>query len=154
MPFEPIYGLPYEAPSDLPGWSLTGGPTGNDPVLAERVAAQLRRMDDLMQSLQDSFGSYPNLIQAGYVDAIALPTVVVSGFYNANYQRGTSAVVFATPFTSVIPAVFVCANSTVPGTVIECSASNTTLTGFTINIARQNNVATGVFWIAATQTQP
>lgn len=154
MPFEPIYGLPYEAPSDLPGWSLTGGPTGNDPVLAERVAAQLRRLDDLMQSLTDSFGSYPDLIQAGVLAPIALPNAVASGFYNANYQRGSAPIVFATPFTATIPSVFACVNATVPGTVIECSVSNVTLTGFTINIARQTNVATGAFWIASTQTQP
>ena len=152
MPFEPIYGLPYEAPSDIPGWSLTGGPDGNAPVLAERVAAQLRRLDDLMQGLTDSFGSYPELIQAGDV-VVTSSTAVVSGFYNANYFRGSLAVVFATPFTSTIPAVMVTANSAVPGTVIEVSASSVTLTGFNANVAHQSNTTTTLMWVASAQTQ-
>lgn len=152
MPFEPIYGLPYEAPSDIPGWSLTGGPTGNDPVLAERFAAQLRRLDDLMQSLTDSFGSYPDVVQAGQVTVT--PNVSVpAGFYNSNYWRGSTSVVFDTPFTSTIPAVLVCSDSALPGTVIECSASSVTLNGFTANVARQNTTTTGVWWVASAQTQ-
>jgi hypothetical protein len=153
MPFEPTYGLPYEAPSDLPGWSLTGGPDGDMPILAERVAAQLRRLDDLMQALTDSFGFYPDIIQAGVEDSIALNTAVSTSFYNANYWRGQHTVVFDTPFTTVLPAVMVTAITSLPGTVIECSVSGVSLTGFTINIARQNQTATSVGWVASAQTQ-
>lgn len=153
MPFEPIYGLPYEAPSDVPGWSLTGGPEGDQPVLAERVAAQLRRLDDLMQALTDSFGSYPDSVKAGYAASIPLDTSVSTSFYNDTYWRGTQTVVFDTPFERTIPAVVVCANSTVPGVVIECSASDPSVNGFTINVARTNQTPTGVHWVAANLTQ-
>lgn len=152
MPFEPIYGLPTEAASDIPGWSLTGGPDGDMPILAERVAAQLRRLDDLIQALTDSFGFYPAMIQAGYEPSIPLDTSVTTTFYNANYWRGARTVVFDNAFSSTIPAVMVTANSTLPGTVIECSASNTSTSGFTINVARQNQTATGVYWVASAQT--
>lgn len=152
MPFEPIYGLPIEAPSDLPGWSLTGGPDGDQPILAERVAAQLRRLDDLVQQLTDSFGTYPALIQAGAVSVT--PSVSVPNtFYNAAYFRGSASVVFATPFTVNTPSVVVCTDSTIPGTLIEASASNVTLTGFNANTARTNTTASMVFWIASARTQ-
>ena len=154
MPFEPIYGFPYEAPSDVPGWSLTGGPEGDQPVLAERVAAQLRRLDDLMQALTDSFGSYPQRIQAGYEAGVMPDTPVTSAFYNDTYWRGTRDVTFAGAFEFTTPSVVVCANSGVPGIVIECSASAVNTVGFTINIARSSQTATGVFWIASEQTQP
>ena len=153
MPFEPIYGLPYEAPSDVPGWSLTGGPEGDQPILAERVAAPLRRLDDSMQELADSFGSYPPMIQAGYAASIALDTSVTNSFYNASYWRGSRLVTFDVPFEATIPAVVVAAQSAVPGTVIECTASGVSTAGFTITVARTNQTATGVHWIASDQTQ-
>lgn len=152
MPFEPTYGFPFESPNDLPGWSLTGGPDGEEPILAERVAAQLRRLDDRLQALTDEFGSYPDLMQAGSV-LVAPSTLIGTGFYNDSYYRGQEPVVFDTPFTGVIPAVFVCTDSTVPGVLIECSASDVTLEGFNANTARQNTTASTVWWIASQQTQ-
>lgn len=150
MPFEPIYGLPYEAASDLPGWSLTGGPDGGQPVLAERVASQLRRLDDLIRSAQDQFGTYPELVQAG-TGTVVLDTEITSSFYNANYWRGTTAVVFDVEFEQFnpTPAVMICAHTTVPGTVIECSVANITRTGFDALIARSNQTTTGFSWIAS-----
>lgn len=151
MPFEPIYGLPFEAGSDLPGWSLTGGPDGDQPVLAERVAAQLRRLDDALQGLQDAFGIYPDLVQAGI--GTVTPNVSVSTtFYNANYWRGTTSVVFDTPYSGLTPAVMVTAESTVPGVLIECSVANLTINGFDIVIARSNTTTTGFSWIASDRT--
>ncbi|HEY3485064.1 MAG TPA: hypothetical protein VGK49_06745, partial [Ilumatobacteraceae bacterium] len=94
MPFEALYGLPYEAGSDLPGWSLTGGPDGSQPVLAEAVAAQLRRLDNLIQGLADQFGLFPTSIQAGQA-SITPTTVITNTFYNASYNRGTVTVNFA-----------------------------------------------------------
>lgn len=152
MPFEPIYQFPFEAPGDLPGWSLTGGPDGDQPILAERIAAVIRRIDDRVQGFVDTFGNYPARIQAGSVSVT--PSVSVpNSFYNAAYFRGTAAVVFDVPFTGLGPAVVVCTDSTVPGVLMECSASNVTLNGFTVNTARSNTTASAVFWIASARTQ-
>lgn len=153
MPFEPEFGLPYEAGSDLPGWSLTGGPDGSQPVLAEAVAAQLRRLDNLIQGITDQFGPYPESIQAGTV-SITPATVIVNTFYNTDYFRGTAAVVFAQAFAGPLtPAIVVTASSTVPGIVIEASVSVPTVTGCTINLARSTSTATTVMWVASARTQ-
>lgn len=45
MPSTPTYGLPFEAPGDLPGHTLDGGPVGDQPILAEAVEAELSRID-------------------------------------------------------------------------------------------------------------
>lgn len=151
MPFEASYGLPYEAGSDLPGWSLTGGPDGSQPVLAEAVAAQLRRLDNLVQGLTDQFGVFPTSIQAGTA-SITPATNIVNTFYNANYFRGTVVVNFAQAFDAT-PAVTLTPNTTVPGVVIEATVSSPSSTQCTLNLARQTSTATGVFWIASDQTQ-
>lgn len=151
MPFESSYGLPYEAGSDIPGWSLTGGPDGSQPVLAEAVAAQLRRLDNLVQGLTDQFGVFPTSIQAGAA-SITPATNIVNTFYNANYFRGTVVVNFAQSFDGT-PAVIVTPNTTVPGVVIETSVSSPSSSACTLNLARQTSTATGVFWIASDQTQ-
>lgn len=151
MPFEPLYGLPFEAGSDLPGWSLTGGPDGSQPVLAEQVAAQLRRLDNLVQGLTDQFGVFPTSIQAGSA-SITPTTVITNTFYNASYNRGTVTVNFAQPFGST-PAVMATANTTVPGVVMEVSVSAPGSTSCVLNLARSSATATSIFWIASTQTQ-
>src|SRR5690554_7736615 len=46
MPQTPVYGLPFEAPGDLPGHTLDGGPVGDQPILAEAVEAELSRVDN------------------------------------------------------------------------------------------------------------
>src|SRR5690606_25483286 len=45
MPSTPTYGLPFEAPGDLPGHTLDGGPAGDQLILAEAVEAELSRVD-------------------------------------------------------------------------------------------------------------
>lgn len=52
MPSTPTYGLPFEAPGDLPGHTLDGGPVGDQPILAEAVEAELSRIDDDVVDLQ------------------------------------------------------------------------------------------------------
>lgn len=151
MPFEPSYGLPVEAGSDIPGWSLTGGPDGSQPVLAEAVAAQLRRLDNLIQGLTDQFSVFPTSIQAGMV-SITPTTVIANTFYNASYNRGTAAVVFAQAFASV-PSVMGTAITANPGVVMEVSMSSVTSTGCTVNLARSNTTATDIMWVASARTQ-
>lgn len=57
MPQTPVYGLPFEAPGDLPGHTLDGGPVGDQPILAEAVEAELSRVDgeiaDMAADLSD-----------------------------------------------------------------------------------------------------
>lgn len=151
MPFEALYGLPYEAGSDLPGWSLTGGPDGSQPVLAEAVAAQLRRLDNLIQGLADQFGLFPTSIQAGQA-SITPTTVITNTFYNASYNRGTVTVNFAQAFGST-PAVMATANTTVPGVVMEVSVSSPASGSCVLNLARSSATATSIMWVASTQTQ-
>lgn len=151
MPFEPIYGLPYEAGSDLPGWSLTGGPDVTQPILAELVAAQLARLDDRLQALQDMFGSYPDEIQAGSV-TLTPNTEVANSFYNASYWRGSAVVDYASTFSG-LPSVFACAQTTVPGTVIEVTISALSSSSMTITGARTNTTSFGVLWVASSRTQ-
>lgn len=151
MPFEPSYGLPYEAGSDLPGWSLTGGPDGSQPVLAEAVAAQLRRIDNLVQGLTDQFSVFPTSIQAGTA-GITPTTNIANTFYNAAYFRGTAVVNFGTAFSS-IPSVVATAFTANPGVVIEVSISAPLSVSCTINLARSNMTATDIYWVASARTQ-
>lgn len=151
MPNEPIYGLPYEAGTDLPGWSLTGGPDVTQPILAEAVAAQLARLDDRLQSINDMFGSYPNEIQAGST-SITPNTEIINTFYNASYWRGSIVVNYASPFAAT-PSVFACAQTANPGVLIEVSISALSTTSMTITAARSNTTATPIMWIASSQTQ-
>ena len=52
MPSTPTYGLPFEAPGDLPGHTLDGGPVGDQPILAEAVESELLRIDGDVADLQ------------------------------------------------------------------------------------------------------
>src|SRR5690606_18584353 len=52
MPQTPVYGLPFEAPGDLPGRTLDGA-GGTSPILAEQVEDELARIDDDVVDLQD-----------------------------------------------------------------------------------------------------
>ena len=52
MPQTPVYGLPFEAPGDLPGHTLDGGPVGDQPILAEAVEAELLRVDQSVADLR------------------------------------------------------------------------------------------------------
>lgn len=50
MPQTPIYGLEFEAPSDLPGRTLTG--ENSSPILAEQVETELDRIDGDVAAVQ------------------------------------------------------------------------------------------------------
>jgi len=53
MPQTPTYGLPFEHPrDDLPGYTLDGGPAGDQPILAEAVETELARLDNQISALQ------------------------------------------------------------------------------------------------------
>ena len=52
VPTTPVYGLPHERGVTLPGRTLTGGPTGEDPILAEAVEAELQRVDGDVEDLR------------------------------------------------------------------------------------------------------
>src|SRR5690554_4979148 len=54
VPLTPVYGLPHERGASLPGRTLTGGPTGEDPVLAEAVEAELQRVDGDVQDVRQA----------------------------------------------------------------------------------------------------
>lgn len=50
MPTTDIYGFPYETLTDEPGWSLHGGQTGGELILAEEVETQLSRVETTTSS--------------------------------------------------------------------------------------------------------
>lgn len=52
MPSTPTYGLPFEAPGDLPGHTLDGGTAGNQPILAEAVETELVRVEQAIADLR------------------------------------------------------------------------------------------------------
>ena len=54
VPTTPIYGLPHEQGVTVPGRTLTGGPSGEDPILAEAVEDELERVDAAVADVQDA----------------------------------------------------------------------------------------------------
>ena len=60
VPVTPVYGLPYERWAGLSGRTLTGGPTGEDPILAEAVEAELQRVDGDVQDTNDALTQLEN----------------------------------------------------------------------------------------------
>ena len=77
MPETPVYQLPYELePSGInPGHTLTGGPAGEDPILAEAVEDELERVDSSLSSLVSQVNA---IIPAGL-------TTIDSGEATANF---------------------------------------------------------------------
>jgi hypothetical protein len=52
LPLTPIYGLPMENATTQPAASLSGGSSGTEPILAEKVENQMVRIDDDIATLQ------------------------------------------------------------------------------------------------------
>ena len=71
VPVTPVYGLPYERWAGLSGRTLTGGPTGEDPVLAEAVEAELQRVDGDVQDVRQA-------LDRGWIP-------IASGFETGNF---------------------------------------------------------------------
>lgn len=63
------------------------------------------------------------------------------------YFRGSVQIVFDVPFLEV-PTIQVTPRTSVPGLLVEASYTNVTPTGVTITIARGNDTATNVDWLA------
>lgn len=82
MPTTPVYGLPHERGVTLPGRTLTGGPTGDDPILAEAVEAELIALRGQLESLRQEVAQMPQILDRGFITestdntgiTISLPT--------------------------------------------------------------------------------
>ena|SRR5690554_1196584 len=87
MPQTPVYGLPFEAPGDLPGHTLDGGPVGDQPILAEAVEAELSRIDGDVADLQAEVARGWTPIASGGEAAVSAFTVDVTA--GGRYPAGT-----------------------------------------------------------------
>jgi len=67
VPVTPVYGLPHERGVTLPGRTLTGGPTGDDPILAEAVEAEVERVDGDVVDLQQAIAALPRVVDQGEI---------------------------------------------------------------------------------------
>jgi len=67
MPTTPVYGLPHERGVTLPGRTLTGGPTGEDPILAEAVEAELIALRGQLESLRQEVAQMPQILDRGSI---------------------------------------------------------------------------------------
>lgn len=157
MSVEPLYGFPVERPGDREGWSVVDGEPGD--VLAERIAAELDRIEGDITAFTATIAALPRTIQTGTVQ---LPREIfqyvdpADYFYsdNFNYVRGSQAVVFERSFDDAPSVVLLPNNSDLPGLSIEATVTGVTPLGFTAVLAAANFTGTFVSrWIAVERTQ-
>lgn len=81
-------------------------------------------------------------------------TEVAAGgtIYDGSYWRASVNVTFPAGTFTTAPAVTATVNSSVPGTIMECTITGVTPTGFTINGARGSQDNASVWWIAIEQS--
>lgn len=94
MPHTVPYGFEYEAPGEQPGRTLTGGPSGTEPILAVQVNDEIARVDSDIQDVADAaaeaaLGWVP--IGSGSVDAVTSFTIDVTA--GGKYPAGTFSLV-------------------------------------------------------------
>src|SRR5690554_3660339 len=87
VPVTPVYGLPHERGVTLPGRTLTGGPTGEDPTLAEAVEAELQRDDGDVAGLRAEVARGAAPIASGGEAVVSVFTVDVTA--DGRYPAGT-----------------------------------------------------------------
>lgn len=90
---------------------------------------------------------------AGQVTVSPTTTRSFPSGITGSYKYGNATVTFPTGTFDSAPTVVCVANTSVPGIVLECSASSVTATGFTANLARLDTTDTVVLWFAKEQTQ-
>lgn len=81
--------------------------------------------------------------------AVCAGEVLVTPTGSSGTRTGNAYVTFPAGRFTTAPTVVVSANTTVPGTtVVGVGANGATTAGFTAYVARTNNTATGIAWIA------
>lgn len=88
-----------------------------------------------------------------YGKKIAIGKVSVDGA-QVDTIRSKAVALPAGLFTRTPDCFLVCSSSTVPGTVNEVTVSDTTATGFTINLSRDTDTVTSAFWAAISDEVP
>lgn len=71
MPTTPVFGLPFEDASEQPGYTLTGGSSGLDPILAEAVEAAIATINASIQTALDALSLSIDEINDRFVDYAA-----------------------------------------------------------------------------------
>lgn len=67
MPTTEIYGFPYETLTDEPGWSLHGGQTGAELILAEEVERQLSRVESELSTATGDLRTDVDLLEQQFL---------------------------------------------------------------------------------------
>lgn len=144
MRAEPLYGLPVEEYGDVEGWSINADQTGT--LLAEAIAAELSRIESVVDAMEAVVTNIPAKIQAGL---LAMPessfrqvsTVFYDGVLcslppaNSCFWRAEESIVFDQSFDAT-PTVLVLSNrNTVAGTILEVTVAAVSQTGFTASLA-------------------
>lgn len=78
MPNTPIYGLPFENPSEQPGITLHGGVPPSSPILAEEVEEELQRIDTDVTNLGIQFQDAVVILDAIDTAGLSLSTATMS----------------------------------------------------------------------------
>lgn len=68
MPTTEIYGFPYETLTDEPGWSLHGGQTGAELILAEEVEKQLSRVESELSTATGDLRTDLDLLEQQFTE--------------------------------------------------------------------------------------
>src|SRR5690606_39581333 len=90
MPQTPVYGLPFEAPGDIPGHTLDGGPVGDQPILAEAVESELSRVDtDIAGLVEDIEEDVLGWTPIGAGEQSHVSAVVIDATAGGKYPPGT-----------------------------------------------------------------
>ena len=154
MAVEPQYGLPVERAGDREGWSVVDGEPGDR--LAERIAAEIDRIESDIANFQAVVSALPRNIQSGTVAMYRSSFQQVStSFYNTAIYRAAESVIFAGQFDAP-PAVVPLWNfGTQPGIVIEVSVTEVTTSGCTVTMAASSRPESTFTarWLAVERTQ-
>jgi hypothetical protein len=143
-----VYGLPYEAGTDEPGSSIRAEA---GPLLAEAVETELARIDAAVQAIQDA----QDVLEQAVTGTVSVtPSTSYTPVWGGTAYRGTQTVQLPPGLFGTTPRVTVTAHSSVPGTVIEVTVDNVTISSFDIVLARTTQTATTIAYHAAAAVLP
>lgn len=142
MPTTAVWGFEYESPSSLPGITLTGGPGGSSPILAEQVDAALNtvsgRIDDVeadIVTINADIAAVELSVAAGQTSITNLTNWTRAGTVNMSFttlNSSTASVSFGFTFPAT-PRVTTNIDSGAGETARWCSrAISISTTGFTM----------------------
>jgi hypothetical protein len=147
MPSTVNFDFAYESPSSLPGISLTGGPGGDNPILAIQVDTAMSALSSAINSNTASIATNTSGIATANTNITNLQNWTGRGstsFTFVTLSSSTAAVNFGFTFPGV-PTVTTNINSSAAATARwESRAHTITTTGFTMFV--YSSQATTASW--------